>query len=300
MKRIVVLSGKGGTGKTTVAGALIHLSGALRFAECDVDAPNLHLAVENPPDGTEEAYFGLPRARIDQEACDRCGECAALCRFGAVSRGADGRYDIDPLACEGCALCEMACESRAIAMRPMAAGRLIARSGGGRFFSDARLNPGGGNSGRLVSEVKRRMNAAGAAGDLAVIDGSPGIGCPVIASVGGADLVLIVTEPTLSGISDMERVLRTAAQLGARCAVCVNKADGNPEISDGIEAFCARAALPFLGRIPFDREVVEAVNAGESVVLRGGAAAEALRALYGNLTALLRTGQDDGIKEESV
>ncbi len=256
-----------------------------------MDAPNLHLSVENPPDETAEDYFGLPRAEIDQDECDRCGLCASLCRFHAISRAADGHYQIDPAACEGCALCEIACESRAIEMRPAVTGRLIGRGGGGRFFADARLRMGSGNSGKLVSAVKGKLKKAGDAGEIAVIDGSPGIGCPVIASITGVDLVLIVAEPTLSGVSDLERILKTALTLGARCAVCVNKADVNEEIARSIEGFCEEADLPFAGRVPFDRGVVEAVNAGESLVDRGGKAAEAIAALYARVAALLKESE---------
>ena len=156
-----------------------------------------------------------------------------------------------------------------------------------RFFSTAALRMGSGNSGKLVSSVKKRLKGAGDAGPIAVIDGSPGIGCPVIASVSGVDLVLVVAEPTLSGLSDLERILSTAFQLGARCAVCVNKADVNEKITDGIEAFCTKVGLMFVGRIPYDMRAVEAVNAGIDVIGYGGEAAEAIKAMYNQILALL-------------
>jgi MinD superfamily P-loop ATPase len=290
MKQLLVLSGKGGTGKTTVASALIRLADAKRFADCDIDAPNLHLSVDVPPETSEEAYYGLPRAAIHPDVCDQCGLCASLCRFQAILRDGDGRYRVDPAACEGCALCEIACESRAISMQPAVTGRLTAHRGGGRFFSTARLRMGGGNSGKLVAAVKKRLRDAGDAGQIAVIDGSPGIGCPVIASVSGVDLMLIVAEPTLSGLSDLERILKTARQLGARCAVAVNKADVNEQIADEIEGFCKKAELPFVGRIPYDARAVEAVNAGTDVIAYGGGAAEAIKAMYPRIKALLEEG----------
>lgn len=293
MKRLLILSGKGGTGKTTVASAFIRLSDARRFADCDVDAPNLHLTVKMPEAERRENYYGLPRAEIDENACVRCGTCQRLCRFHAVTKTADGRYRIEPAACEGCALCQFACDAGAISMKPALTGSLIARGNDARFYSGATLTMGSGNSGKLVSAVKARLAAAGKAGRVAVIDGSPGIGCPVIASVSGVDLVLIVAEPTLSGLSDMERILLTAAQLNARCAVCVNKADVNPDIADRIEAFCAREEIPFLGRIPFDRAVVEAVNAGMDVIERGGAAARAIEKIYGCALELLPESEAD-------
>jgi len=287
MKQLLVLSGKGGTGKTTVASALIRLADAKRFADCDVDAPNLHLTVGVPPEKSEEDYHGLPRAVIDPGECDGCGLCASLCRFHAIAQDGSGCYKVDPAACEGCALCEAACESRAILMQPAVTGRLMAYRGGDRFFSTAELRMGSGNSGKLVSAVKKRLKDAGDAGRIAVIDGSPGIGCPVIASVSGVDLVLVVAEPTLSGLSDLERILNTAFQLGARCAVCVNKADVNKKIADGIEEFCAKLGLPFVGRIPYDIRAVEAVNAGADVVGYGGEAAEAITAMHHQIMALL-------------
>ena len=287
MKQLLVLSGKGGTGKTTVASALIRLAEAKRFADCDVDAPNLHLTVVVPPEKSEEEYYGLPRAVIDPDECDGCGLCASLCRFYAITRDASGCYKVDPAACEGCALCEAACESRAISMQPAVTSRLMAYQGGNRFFSTAELRMGSGNSGKLVAAVKKRLKDAGDAGQIAVIDGSPGIGCPVIASVSGVDLVLVVAEPTLSGLSDLERILNTAFQLGARCAVCVNKADVNMKITDGIEAFCAKVGLPFVGRIPYDIRAVEAVNAGADVIGYGGEAAEAIKAIYLRIASLL-------------
>ena len=287
MKQLLVLSGKGGTGKTTLAGALIRLSGAKRFADCDVDAPNLHLSVPVPPDKAEEDYHGLPKAWINESECDRCGLCMSLCRFHAISRSEDGRYHIDPAACEGCALCEGACESRAISMQQAITGRLITHRGDGRFFSTASLRMGSGNSGKLVAAVKKKLAEQEPSSCFAVLDGSPGIGCPVIASVSGVDLVRIVAEPTLSGVSDMERILRTACQLGVKCAVCVNKSDVNERIADEIEAFCEKAGIPFVGRVPFDRSVVEAVNAGIDIVDHGGSAAHAIEALYDRVSALL-------------
>ena len=293
MKRLLVLSGKGGTGKTTVASALIRLSDAGRFADCDVDAPNLHLSVALPPNENQQDYYGMPRAEIDQSECDQCGLCASICRFDAIAKDNDGSYHIDPAACEGCALCEVACESRAITMQPAVTGRLIGYQGDGRFFSTALLRMGSGNSGKLVSEVKKNLTRAGEEGAFAVIDGSPGIGCPVIASVSGVDMVLIVAEPTLSGVSDMERILHTANQLGVQCAVCVNKADVNEEIANDIVALCENRHLPFVGRIPYDKGVIEAVNTGVDIIAHGGRAAEAIKVMYRRIVYLLSESEGE-------
>lgn len=205
-----------------------------------------------------------------------------------IPRLEDGRYHIGPVACEGCALCAAACESRAISMQAAVTGRLITYQGDGRFFSTASLRMGSGNSGKLVSALKKKLTEYEASGHYAVIDGSPGIGCPVIASVSGVTLVLIVAEPTLWGMSDMERILKTAFQLRAQCAVCINKSDVNEFIANEIEAFCQKAEVPFAGRVPFDKNVVEAVSAGVTIVDRGGIAAHAIEALYRQVSDLIQ------------
>ena len=195
MKQLLVLSGKGGTGKTTVSSAIIRLSEARAFADCDVDAPNLHLLLAGANEPEREDFWGLPKAVIDPEKCLRCGVCQASCRFDAIKQ-LDGRYQVEPFACEGCALCSVLCPAEAITMQAVVAGEMMLYSDADHIFSTAQLRMGSGTSGKLVTQVKQRMVAhAPAETTLAVIDGSPGIGCPVIASISGAALVLVVTEP---------------------------------------------------------------------------------------------------------
>jgi MinD superfamily P-loop ATPase len=227
MKQLLILSGKGGTGKTTVAGAFIALLHAQAYADCDVDAPNLHLTVHRADAPLCEDHYGLPKARIIPEKCTSCGNCAQYCRFGAVVTQ-DG-FRIDPFSCEGCGVCGAVCPSDAIMMQEERAGTLdLYRRGS--IFSTAQLNIGSGTSGMLVSKVKKRMrDACGPHIPIAVIDGSPGIGCPVIASLSGVDLVLIVAEPSASGISDMRRIVETAKSFRTKTAVCINKYDTNLE-----------------------------------------------------------------------
>ncbi|MEL7604369.1 MAG: 4Fe-4S binding protein, partial [Bacillota bacterium] len=210
MKRLLILSGKGGTGKTTVACAFIRLAQAKAYADCDVDAPNLHLVMgrDTAPQRTE--YFGMDKAEIDETICAGCGLCVRYCRFDAI-RMDDGFCRVDPYACEGCGVCAAVCPAGAVSMKPTVAGELMLYADESTAFSTAQLNMGSGTSGKLVTEVKKQLaSAAPKDAELAIIDGSPGIGCPVIASMSGADMVLIVAEPSLSGISDMQRILKTA------------------------------------------------------------------------------------------
>ena len=264
MKQLLILSGKGGTGKTTIASAFIKLADAKAYADCDVDAPNLHLIAGWSVKPAKTDYYGLPKAEIDPELCIKCDQCRQNCRFDAIST--DEKYKVAPFACEGCGVCEYVCPVEAITMIPAVAGELMLYSDGEKVFSTARLKMGSGTSGMLVTEVKKQMKAAIADAKLAIIDGSPGIGCPVIASLSGVDMVLIVAEPSISGISDMERIINTAAKFGTKTAVCINKYDTNIENTEKIEEFCKKQELPFIGRIPFDSNAVKAINNGQTIV----------------------------------
>ena len=236
MKQLLILSGKGGTGKTTIASAFIKLADAKAYADCDVDAPNLHLIAGWSVKPAKTDYYGLPKAEIDPKLCIKCDQCRQNCRFDAIST--DEKYKVDPFACEGCGVCEYVCPVEAITMKSAVAGELMLYSDGEKVFSTAQLKMGSGTSGMLVTEVKKQMKAATVDTELAIIDGSPGIGCPVIASLSGVDMVLIVAEPSISGISDMERVIKTAAKFGTKTAVCINKYDTNIGNTKKIEEFC--------------------------------------------------------------
>jgi MinD superfamily P-loop ATPase len=266
MKQLLILSGKGGTGKTTVAAAFIKLSKARAYADCDVDAPNLHLVMKQSCEPKRKDYYGLPKAEINPDLCSQCGICKDNCRFDAII--AKEGYHVDYYACEGCGVCEATCPAGAVTMRPAIAGDLMLYESDEAVFSTAQLRMGSGTSGLLVSEVKKQLKAAVDAAELVVIDGSPGIGCPVIASLSGVDMVLIVAEPSISGISDMERIIKTAEKFQVRIAVCINKYDTNIENAKKIESICQELSLPFTGRIPFDSEAVKLVNEGKSIVER--------------------------------
>lgn len=264
MKQLLILSGKGGTGKTTIASAFIKLADAKAYADCDVDAPNLHLITGWNSQPKKTNYYGLPKAEINLELCIECDQCRQNCRFDAIS--IDEKYEVDPFACEGCGVCEYVCPVEAITMMPAVAGELMLYSDGEKVFSTAQLKMGSGTSGMLVTEVKKQMKSAVDDVHLAIIDGSPGIGCPVIASLSGVDMVLIVAEPSISGISDMERIINTAEKFGTKTAVCINKYDTNTKNAEKIEQFCKRQDLPFFGRIPFDSNAVKAINNGQTIV----------------------------------
>lgn len=260
MKQLLVLSGKGGTGKTTVASAFVEMSRAHAFADCDVDAPNLHLVVSQKSEPSVTDYYGFGKAVIDSKKCVRCGLCEKSCRFGAIKNST-----VSPFECEGCGVCIALCPAQAFTMREHVSGNLMLYEDDKRVFSTAQLKMGSGASGKLVSAVKKQLLQNAPDAELAVIDGSPGIGCPVIASISGADMVLIVAEPTISGIHDMKRIIDTAKHFGVQCTVCINKFDINTDNAKEIEGFCSSHGIPIIGKIPFDKTVVKAVNRYQSI-----------------------------------
>ena len=290
MKKLLILSGKGGTGKTTIASSFIKLSNAKAYADCDVDAPNLHLVLNQNVEPRISDYYGMPKANIDLDICIECDLCRKNCRFDAIY--IDNEYKIDNYACEGCGVCEAICPTKSIAMLPSIDGALKLFKEEHKIFSTAELKMGSGTSGMLVTEVKRQMVNSAQDTELAIIDGSPGIGCPVIASISGVDMVLIVAEPSISGISDMERIIKTAVKFQVKIAVCINKFDININNSQRIEEFCKKSNLPYVGKIPFDSNVSKAINRGLSIMdidCPASRATElvfnkAIEILYGNRT----------------
>jgi len=273
MKQLIILSGKGGTGKTSVTAAFSHLAAQgqmankVILADADVDAANLELVLQ-PRLLEQQDFKGGKVAVIDQESCSFCGECQAICRFDAINY-IDGLYLIDPIACDGCAACVYQCPNTSISMHEQIAGNF--------YFSESRfgplyhanLYPGQENSGKLVTLVKQRarLQALDENRELVIVDGPPGIGCPVISAVSGASLALIVAEPTVAGVHDMHRVLQTVKHFGVQAMVCINKADIYPAGANEIEAFCKESGIETVGRIPFDLTVASAMVAGEAVTV---------------------------------
>ncbi len=287
MKQLVILSGKGGTGKTTVTAALAHLAAHDRrivLADADVDAANLGLVLSPVTQETHD-FTGGRIAVVDAERCIACGRCAEVCRFDAVrapTHSSDA-YAIDPLACEGCAACFYECPAGAISMQPQRAGQwFVAATRYGPLYH-AHLFAGQENSGKLVTLVKQmaRLRAFDDAADLLLIDGPPGIGCPVIAALSGADLALIVTEPTVSGAHDLERILGLAAHFAIPAAVLLNKSDLSPAQTAAITSYCHTHSIPPVGRLPYDPAVTDAMVRGEPVTATAGPVADALREAWG-------------------
>jgi MinD superfamily P-loop ATPase len=271
MKQLVILSGKGGTGKTSLAAAFAHLASQNQFAnslvlaDADVDAANLELVLQ-PQMLEEEDFWGGQIAIINQDTCAVCGDCQQVCRFDAINY-VDGVYQIDPIACEGCAACAYQCPTDSIRMEEQVVGKfIISDSRFGPLFH-ANLFPGGENSGKLVTLVKQRarLKALDDQSELVLVDGPPGIGCPVISATSGADMVLIVAEPTVSGVHDMRRVLETTQHFGVPAMVCINKADIYPQGVADIKKYCRENDLPLLGEIPFDIAMTSAMVEGEPV-----------------------------------
>ena len=287
MKRLLVLSGKGGTGKTTVSSFIIARSEAKAYADCDVDAPNLHLVTGLESQSEDSLYWGSDKAKVDEEKCIGCGACQDICRFDSVHL-VDGKAHIDEYGSEGCAACEYICPEDAITMEKDMAGRMQLQKSYDKVFSTATLRMGRGNSGKLVSEVKKQMNEnAYQDTELAVIDGSPGIGCPVIASISGVDLVILVTEPSMSGLSDLDRIVRTCRMFNTPMGIVINKADLQEERCAAIVEFAAKENITLLGTVPYDKAVLEAVNSGHTVLGSGSNAEKALENIYENAMKLL-------------
>ncbi|MBP7411178.1 ATP-binding protein [Methanoculleus sp. 10] len=286
MIRLAVVSGKGGTGKTMVAAALADTSGVPQvLADCDVDAANLSLLLE-PRRLTTEEFRGLAAARIDLGVCRDCGICADRCRFGAIVRR-DDAWRVDPLHCEGCGVCAYVCPTGAVSMEPRVSGRICTSATDRGFLAHARLFPGSGNSGLLVTGVKKRAVALSEGADLLLADGPPGIGCPLIATVSGMDAVLAVTEPGVSALHDLTRLVTVCRRFGVRIFVVINRFDLVEDICARIEDYCEREGIRVAGKIPFDPAVVDAVREGRPVTRGDSPAAEALRALRDTLFAEL-------------
>lgn len=266
MKELVIISGKGGTGKTTLTASLAFLANQKVLADCDVDAADLHL-LAHPRVRHEEDFFGGIKASIDAEKCTGCLLCRDACRYDAISEAPI----IDSISCEGCGVCFHVCPEDAIILEEGLNGRW--------FISDTRLGPmvhaallpGEENSGKLVALVRNQAKvlAKNKGKDVIITDGAPGVGCPVISSVTGADHVIVVTEPSMSGLHDMKRAVELVRGFDIPVSAVINKWDINEDVAQQIEQFCARGRVPLLGRIPYDQAVIRAMVHGRTVVENG-------------------------------
>ena len=298
-RELVVISGKGGTGKTSVVAAFAALAGGAVLADCDVDAADLHLVLR-PELGAEHEFSGRRQAVIDADACTACGRCAEVCRFAAVLGAADGGFTIDPIACEGCELCRRVCPADAIRMEPVVNGAWMVSETRFGPLVHARLGVAEDNSGKLVTLVRNeaRRVAEERGLPLVIVDGSPGIGCPVIASLAGADLVLAVTEPTVSGRHDLDRVLQVVRQFRLPFAVCVNKADLNPDLGATIAAEATAAGAVFVATVDYDSAVTRAQVAGTHVIDVGGRAAAEIEQLWDAVLDTLSASMQERVLDE--
>jgi MinD superfamily P-loop ATPase len=288
MKELVVISGKGGTGKTSVVASLASLAGRCVLVDCDVDASDLHLIFE-PKVMRREDFTGGSKARIKPGHCTACGKCEELCRVNAIYFDGPGNgrvartFRVDPTACEGCGVCVDYCGENAIEFTPAVCGQWFVSETRCGPMVHAKLGIAAENSGKLVTQVRRTaQEVAYRQGiELVLCDGSPGIGCPVIASLTGASLALFVVEPTLSGAHDFHRVAQLAAGLDVPGLLVVNKVDLNQEITEEIEAMAVKHGIVLAGKIPYDRAVTHAQIARKTVVeFSDGPAAQAIRAVW--------------------
>ncbi len=279
---LVVCSGKGGTGKTSVVASFAALAGKLVLADCDVDAADLHLVLE-PDVKRRERFIAGHVAVVDPTLCNGCQVCEDVCRFDAIRLQADGAAAVDPVNCEGCGVCVHFCPRGAIEFPDRDCGEWFVSETRCGPMIHARLGTGAENSGKLVNLVREKARDAAEQRelDLVLVDGPPGIGCPVISAISGADLLLVVAEPTVSGRHDMERLIALAKHFRLPAAVCVNKSDLDRETAEGIAAWCGEQQVPVLGEIPYDIAVTKAQLDGVSVVEHGASpAAEALQNLW--------------------
>ncbi len=295
-KELVVISGKGGTGKTSIVASFAALADKVVLADCDVDAADLHLVLD-PKVVRRESFSGGKRARIKPGHCTACGKCEELCRFDAIyfDGPGNGRVDktfrIDPIACEGCGVCAWFCAEKAIEFVPAVNGEWYVSETRHGPMVHAKLGIAEENSGKLVTTVRQEAGklAEQRGIDLVLIDGSPGIGCPVIASITGADFVLIVTEPTLSGLHDLGRVADVAKHFKIPGMVCINKWDINPDVASEIERQTIERGLSVAGRVRYDRAVTDAQVRKQAVVeFQQDGCTEDIRDLWTKVGALPR------------
>ncbi len=292
MKEIVVISGKGGTGKTSVTASFSVLAGPeVITADCDVDAADMHLLLQ--PDFAEaHDFFSGLKARIDALQCSGCGRCAEVCRFGAVDL-VDDVYSVVSLDCEGCGYCARICPEKAIVMEEQNVGewyRSSIKTAG--IMIHARLGIGADNSGKLVAKVKNEAKrvAEETGKNIVLVDGSPGIGCPVVSSLSGADFVVFVTEPTVSGLHDVKRVHEVVKNFDIPSGCIINKADLNPEITGQLKDFFAEEGIVHLADLPYDESFTEAMVMGQTIVeFAGGRLTSEISACWQRIKTIVHT-----------
>jgi len=281
MKQLVIISGKGGTGKTVLTGAFAALAESKVMVDCDVDAPDLHLLLQ--PDIKERYVFHSSiTANINKNKCIECGKCRTLCRFDAITEN----FIVNPISCEGCAFCSYVCPAKAIEMKENTTGEWYISETRFGALVHAKLGIAEENSGKLVALVRNKAKEIAEKRNYhwVIIDGSPGIGCPVIASITGTDCAIVVTEPTLSGLHDADRVIKVAKHFNVPVRLIVNKYDLNNKMTEEIEDYCRQNALPLIGKIVFDEAVIKAMVEGKTIVeYRDSSAKRIISALWNSI-----------------
>lgn len=285
--QLTVISGKGGTGKTTIAVAISELAQKTVKVDCDVDAPNMYLYYrQEDKELLREDFSGGKKAVVDRSACQVCGLCQSACQFEAIE---DGK--VFPLRCEGCGACTIICPHKAIELVDEKTAEIIINQTEDGYLAHSRMEIGSEGSGKLITVLRKKAQEY-AQNRIIVNDGSPGIGCPVISSLTAADAVLIVTEPTQSGVGDLQRVVQLCKQFGIRTFLCINKADINESISAQIEEYAKENDLITVGKIPYDDVVVQSINELRPITYyENSAANKAVREVWANLRRELKIDQ---------
>ncbi len=268
MKEIVVISGKGGTGKTSLTASFAYLGGKdVIVADCDVDAADMHLLLGPDFKDSEDFYSG-ELAYINQDECIRCGKCADVCRFDAIPI-INSQYIVDPLSCEGCGYCARVCPTKAIVNKSLNVGKwYISNIKTGSIMVHARLGIGADNSGKLVAKVKSEAKdiAEDEQKDFVIVDGSPGVGCPVVSSLSGASFVVLVTEPSVSGLHDLKRVFELVNKFKIKAGCIINKSDINKNVTTEIEDFLKKENIVHIANLPYDEDFTKAMTNGQTIV----------------------------------
>ncbi|MDA8408699.1 MAG: ATP-binding protein [Deltaproteobacteria bacterium] len=281
MKELTVISGKGGTGKTSIAASFAFLAKNRVLADCDVDAADLHILAQ-PEIIHQEDFFGGKKAVIDHDKCSLCGICKENCRYSAISAS----FVVDHTACEGCALCHYLCPESAITMEETLNGKWFISNTRFGPMVHANLIPGEENSGKLVALVRNqaKLIAEERNMDIVIVDGAPGVGCPVISSITGVDHVVVVTEPTMSGLHDMKRAAELVRHFNIPISLVINKWDIHPGMTAEIEEFAKSGNISLAGKIPYDRAVTDSMVKRRTVVEEGpGPASDAIIKVWDQL-----------------
>ena len=275
---LTVISGKGGTGKTTIALALSELAKDAVKADCDVDAPNLYLFYDGR-DIKKEYFYGEKKAVIDKKFCTDCKECEIVCQFDAIKDGT-----VNSFKCEGCGACTLFCPEKAIHLKEEKTADVYITQTNKGIISRAQMEVGSEGSGKLITQLRSNARKFSDENILIIIDGSPGIGCPVISSITGSDAVLIVTEPTQSGLEDFMRVMELCRHFGVLTLACINKYDINEKVSEEVESFCRENDIYLIGKIPYDDTVMKSINELKPIVYyEGSKANQAIRQMWDNI-----------------